>query len=267
MANPWFKFYGTEYLADQKMLALNATERSCWVTLLCYASQNNGFVKHLSEVTLMQQAGVNFMEEEWGRTVGVFKRFAELDMVKIEKDGSITVRNWAKRQETFLTGAERTQRYRSKKPSDSSVTSTSHPRHKSDAREEEIREEKKRIDKREKKPPKPENSLSFLSEIPETDLNDLSEKYKISPAGIKSKATDLKLYCQQKAKKYANYKAFLENALRSDKEKLQAKYPYQKVDKSPPPPEELTPEQLQRNAELRQGIGAMLKKKVPSSLT
>lgn len=33
---------------------------------------------------------------------------------------------------------------------------------------------------------------------------------------IKSKAEDLKLYCERKGRKYMNYKAFLLNALKND---------------------------------------------------
>lgn len=120
--------------------------------------------------------------------------------------------------------------------------------------------EEKRRDKKRREESKPENSISFLSEIPTQDLTDLSEKYKIDPSGIKSKAYDLKLYCEQKGKVYKNYKSFLENAVRSDKEKLQNKFPYTKIIASPPVLT-LTPEQKARNAELVAGISLMVKSK------
>lgn len=105
-----------------------------------------------------------------------------------------------------------------------------------------------------------ENSLSFLDKLPEETKNELSEKYFISPKGIQSKATDLLLYCKQKGKVYKNYKAFLENALRKDKAKLQAEYPLA-VKKEQPQDEQLTPEQMERNKQLREGISNMLKSK------
>lgn len=111
MANPWFKFYGGEYLSDQKILRLTAAERSCWVTLLCYASQSNGVVQYLTESQLMAQAGIDFQEEEWRRTEGVLEKLQSLGMVSI-REQKITVRNWKKRQETYLTNAERQARYR-----------------------------------------------------------------------------------------------------------------------------------------------------------
>jgi hypothetical protein len=106
-----------------------------------------------------------------------------------------------------------------------------------------------------------ENTLTFLDDIPQEVVTQLSEKYKINPAGIKSKATDLKLYCQQKGKKYKNYRAFLENALRKDKQQLQQKFPYVKVE-APPSLEEITPEQRAKNAEMAKQIREGLTKKL-----
>ena len=114
----WFKFYGTEYLADPKMLALTAEERSCWLTLLCYVSVNdneidNGKIKHLSEQQLMVQSGLDFQDENWDRTIGVLEKLKSLEMIEID-NGVITVKNWDKRQESALTGYERVKRYRDK---------------------------------------------------------------------------------------------------------------------------------------------------------
>jgi hypothetical protein len=72
MANQWFKFYGMEYLSDPKMLTLTTAQRSCWVTLLSYASISElpGEVRYLTEEQLMLQAGVEFGSDEWKRTKG-----------------------------------------------------------------------------------------------------------------------------------------------------------------------------------------------------
>lgn len=93
---------------------------------------------------------------------------------------------------------------------------------------------------------KKESSLSFLESTPDEVVTILSEKYQISPKGIKTKAYDLFLYCKQKAKVYKDYKSFLENALRKDAEQLRSKYPIAKVI-TPTKSDDLTPEQLQAN--------------------
>lgn len=114
----WFKFYGQDYLSDPKMLALTACERSCWITLLSYASVNdNGMITFLSEEQLMSQAGLDLQKEEWKETKGVLERLKKFKMIHID-NGMITVINWQKRQETSLTSYERVKRYREKKRSD-----------------------------------------------------------------------------------------------------------------------------------------------------
>lgn len=133
----WFKFYGGAYLSDPKMLMLTACERSCWLTLLSYASvaENNGIVKYLSEPQLMTAAGVSPMHEEWDMTVGILAKFEGLDMISLEKD-EIEVLNWGKRQESYLSNAERQRKYREKVKSNADVTT---PLQQSNARIEENR--------------------------------------------------------------------------------------------------------------------------------
>ena len=118
---------------------------------------------------------------------------------------------------------------------------------------EEKREEKNRRED------KPEHHLSFLEKLPDDILTTLSEKYKISPQGIQSKATDLLLYCQSRSKQYKNYKAFLENAIRKDKQDLQNKFTYvKKVEAPPPAMEAIAPEEKEkieaRKAQIREGL-------------
>lgn len=144
----WFKFFGSEYLADPKMRLLTAAERSCWVTLMCYASLSKGTVNHLDEAALMEEAGINVHRKEWDVTRGVLQKFIKLNMVKLSSDGTVKLTNWHKRQESYTTSTERMRRMRAKGQSDGgprhSVTET---RHKSDARLEENRIEKKRREK------------------------------------------------------------------------------------------------------------------------
>src|SRR3990167_308515 len=244
MANQWFKFYGVEYLGDQKILSFSSGERSWWITLLCYASQSNGVIRYLTEEQLMIQAGVNFQEEEWDRTRGILERLKKLGMLRL-RNGIITVHNWKKRQETYLSNAERQAKYRER---NEKVTG-----HVTKVTLEENRIEENRIDKR--------DSLQYLKNTPSQEISELSDKYKISTLGIQSKAADLALYCEAKGKRYKNYRAFLENALRHDQQKLQEKYPRPKPTKVAEPEPELTPAQKARADEFRKNISQMVKAK------
>lgn len=122
----WFKFYGVEYLGDPKMLALTAAERSCWITLLSFASLSDetseqGVVKYVNEATLMLQAGINFQDKEWEKTIGVLDHFKKLGMVTID-NGVITIEKWKKRQDSNLTGYERLKKHRKKQRDNSMIT-------------------------------------------------------------------------------------------------------------------------------------------------
>lgn len=117
MANQWFKFYGAEYLSDPKMDRLIAQERSCWITLLCMASQSDGFIKFLSVEGLLNKSGVTFNpydSTEWDNAKNVLQNFEKYEMIKIDKNGVIEVVNWEKRQEHVLTPYERVKKYRDK---------------------------------------------------------------------------------------------------------------------------------------------------------
>lgn len=102
---------------------LTACERSCWMTLLSFASvaEDGGRVKYLSEPQLMTAANVSPMHEEWDLTVGVLKKFEELGMIE-QSNGIITVKNWGKRQESYLTNAQRQARFRDKRKSNAEIT-------------------------------------------------------------------------------------------------------------------------------------------------
>lgn len=114
----WFKFYGQDYISDPKMLSLTACERSCFITLLSYASVNdNGMITFLDEQQLMIQAGVSPLHDEWQQTLGILKKLVKLGIVTIDNE-VITIVNWQKRQETSLTSYERVKRYREKKRND-----------------------------------------------------------------------------------------------------------------------------------------------------
>ncbi len=92
MANQWFKFYGGEYLSDPKILQLNAPERSCWVTLMCLASQaESGEIKFFSEAQLLALSGIH------DHPTGILQKFEDLAMIRF-CNGNVTLLNWQKRQ-------------------------------------------------------------------------------------------------------------------------------------------------------------------------
>lgn len=117
MSNPWFKFYGSEYLSDPKVSNLTATERSCWLTILCLVSSSNesGKIRFLTEDILLEKSGVKwdpYKPEEWDAAKGVLQKLSRLKMIALEEDGTITVLNWEKKQDSYLSNAERQARYR-----------------------------------------------------------------------------------------------------------------------------------------------------------
>jgi len=84
MANPWFKLYGVEMLSDPKYQRLNAGERSCWVTLLCLGSMDNGIVKHCEEQYLISHSGIDVMEIN--KYHGILVKFEMLGMITKGRD-------------------------------------------------------------------------------------------------------------------------------------------------------------------------------------
>jgi len=135
MANQWFKFWGGEYLADPKMLQLSADERSCWITLLCYASLTGGVIEHLSFQRLMVQSGVDMSKVTDDNAAKLSSKLSNLQMITLDNE-VITITNWKKRQGIVLTGYERVKRFREKQLFDNA-----------DNADDNIRIDKNRIDK------------------------------------------------------------------------------------------------------------------------
>lgn len=247
----WFKFYNSKWLSDLAIISLDPIDRLCFITLLCVTAQSDdrdGTVSQCDEHHVLMLSHLS--PEYYKRGVGFMKRLIDIGLVEQLDGGTIRIKNFEKRQNSLLTGAERTKRYRDKL----NVTKVTEKSHKSNARVEESRVDKKRVERE-------YSSISFLRNIPENIISDLSVKYKIDPKGIKSKAYDLVLYCEQKGKRYSNYKSFLENAIRKDKNKLQVNFPYIEPKETKEQEKPLTPEQIQRNRELKAGIANMLRSK------
>lgn len=130
MVNPWFKFYGSEYLLDTKIMQLDGDERSCWLTILCLASQNkDGVIRFFSESQLLTMSGVS-------RKIAILEKLQKLGMIDLG-NGDVTVNNWIKRQ--YSESVQRVRDYRLKQKG--SADSNGH------VTTEENREDKKRIDK------------------------------------------------------------------------------------------------------------------------
>jgi hypothetical protein len=143
MANPWFKLYGVEMLSDPKYQRLNAGERSCWVTLLCLGSMDNGIIKFCEEQYLITHSGIDVMEI--GKYHGILLKFEMLGMIKKCRDSIgmeyIEIKNWGKRQEVYSESKERVARWREKQKENRVVTPVTL---RGNARIEEIRKEENR---------------------------------------------------------------------------------------------------------------------------
>lgn len=112
--------YGAEYLADPKIQRLTAAERSCWVTLLCAASLNNGIVQHMEEEYLLSHSGIDPLSPEWSKTHGILVKLEMLGMISKGRDNAglelIVIKNWDKRQTSGpKTGYERLKKWRESK--------------------------------------------------------------------------------------------------------------------------------------------------------
>lgn len=102
-------------------------------------------------------------------------------------------------------------------------------------------------------------SMKYLKDIPAEHLKEITTRFEVSPAKVRSVAEDLILYCQRKGKTYKNYKAFLLNAIkREHRERPAPKF-------VPPPDKPLTPEQEAENkrrfAEHKKAIDKIVGKK------
>jgi len=149
MINQWFKFYGAEYLSDQKIDRLNPVERSCWLTLLCLASTNDtGEIKHLTVQTLLNKSGVQFDPYNtslWEDSLGIFEKLEMLEMIERTDVNTIIIKNWSKRQNTAMTPYERLKKHRQNKVKSECDNEmiTSDNGDDNDRREEKRREEKR----------------------------------------------------------------------------------------------------------------------------
>jgi hypothetical protein len=194
MANQWFKFYGGEYLSDPKILQLNASERSCWLTLLCLASQSSsGSIKFLSEAQLLVLSGIS------DKSADILKKFQELDMIRV-CNGIVTVLNWEKRQ--YSEGYSRVKKFRESK---------------SNARNNDRIEENRIEENREGEIPPKEATKNFFKNCSEKNseylkfLEDLIVKTGLDPGLARSEVSNFCSYWLEKNKSGTRAKWELES--------------------------------------------------------
>lgn len=217
----WFKFYGQDYLNDTKILALNSGRRSCWMTLLCWASLDNGKVRYIDETTLILHSGISFESDEYDRVTGVLQILENLDMIKIS-GGIIYIKNWEKRQQSSATGAERAKKYRENKARISRNPSNN----KRDETRDETRdasvtkvtlelESEIELDIKESKE---KNTLaqSYLMNIPEEDQIEITKAYALTDKQLRAKGRELALRIAAKGQSYKDERAFLAMVIAKD---------------------------------------------------
>lgn len=85
--------------------------------------------------------------------------------------------------------------------------------------------EQKRTDKNRKE----KKTISYLSKIPEEDMQEFLERFDVSRSKINSKAEDFLFYCKANAKWYADPKSALLNAMKKDFPKVSKKLPFATV--------------------------------------
>ena len=119
MANPWFKFYGGEYLGDPKMDAFDGNERSCWLTVLSLASQSDeGWILYTSEEKLLEKSGIPTAERViYSGVLAKYQKFEMLEACNGDVTQGFRPKNWEKRQ--YSEGYSRVKRFREKESNDS----------------------------------------------------------------------------------------------------------------------------------------------------
>lgn len=119
-------------IADPKYQRLNALERSCWITLLCLASLDDGIVKHCEEQYLITHSGIDPASSDFSRVHGILVKLEMLGMIAKGRDEMgieyIIIKNWQKRQEIRSESYERVKKWREKKALVTPVTLPSNAR-------------------------------------------------------------------------------------------------------------------------------------------
>jgi len=89
---------------------------------------------------------------------------------------------------------------------------------------------------------KRESKLTYLLNIPQNDLEQITNDFELTVKQLQAKGETLHSYCQAHGKKYKNYRAFLLNAIRKDFKKRPERV-------KPVVQKEFTPDELAANRE------------------
>lgn len=197
----WFKFYQNKWLTDRAIARLRPQDRLCFLTLLCVTAQSderNGTVTQYDEreIITLTHLSVDVSDEsksDYHRAIGFTDRLCEVGLIVRNNDGSICIPNFEKRQNSNLSGAERAKKYREK----SSVTNVTQKSDESNAREEKIREDKRRVEKKEKYG---DNSNVLLTLDEHQKLCEL-----LSPQVVETLIGELDLYIGSKGVRYKSH--------------------------------------------------------------
>lgn len=121
----WFKFYGRDWLTDTKIIGLSASDRICFITLLCLASASDeqGTIKNCTEKSVIKLSHLSDdgpLDSEYGpsdkdQATGFMQRLIDNEMITDDGYHNVTVTNFLKRQDKSLTGYERLKRHRERK--------------------------------------------------------------------------------------------------------------------------------------------------------
>jgi hypothetical protein len=147
----WFKFYHNKWLTDRAINNLRPQDRLCFITLLCVTSQSderNGIVTNYCEheIIKLTQLDINVYDDEksdYHLAIGFTERLVDCGVIEIINDKQILIKSFTKRQDTMLSPAERSKKYRDKKR----VTNVTNKSDERTARVEKIREDKIREEK------------------------------------------------------------------------------------------------------------------------
>lgn len=121
---PWFKLY-CEIIHDPKIRRLSPDERWLWIVLLSLAASNEK--RGVISVTRTSSYSCDELSELCGYTFrdmvngeidpremvkNALDTFEKLEMIERDSNGVIFIKNFEKRQDSYLSDAERSSRYR-----------------------------------------------------------------------------------------------------------------------------------------------------------
>jgi len=182
-------------MSDLCIARLRPEDRLCFITLLCVTNmtddtdERSGIVERFSEdviiqMTHLQDDPYDHELSSYGRAEGFAKRLEEEGLISFIDETTIIINSYKKRQNAFLTNAERQRKSRKnkaeKKMSQKCHKNVTPMSHESNARVEKSRVEKSRVNKDRETPA--QKARRFFKSIEEKDeefselIKKLSEK-------------------------------------------------------------------------------------------